>query len=134
MTNEIQELLRDCLIFYETGKIAVDLRARLSAALAQPPAQSGEQHQREVAALKAMGPVKERGRGDPPLYPQSEAQGWKKDAERYRWLRLEIAEAAVPGRGALVEIGEWSYDAPEGLDAAIDAAMLAAAAAGEEKE
>ena len=40
MTNEIQELLRDCLIFYETGRIAPDLRSRLDAALAQTEAGS----------------------------------------------------------------------------------------------
>jgi hypothetical protein len=66
-----------------------------------------------------------------PLYAASQSEtpagGTANDAERYRWLRLECAEGAVPGRGALVEIGEWSYDTPEGLDAAIDAAMLAAA-------
>jgi len=56
----------------------------------------------------------------------------RKDAERYRWLRVRwgrIAEA-YDGDGSLVEIREdprvergWWDVSPESLDAAIDAAM-----------
>lgn len=55
-----------------------------------------------------------------------EVTAWKRDAARYRWLR--DSEEGVEFRDGR---GRWRADCPSGadLDAAIDAALRAAAAA-----
>lgn len=63
-------------------------------------------------------------RRDCTVIGNDELAALRRDAERYRWLRNAIAEAATETRGAYVELaGEKAYDVPEELDAAIDAAM-----------